>query len=83
MKIRVEETTYEGTGTEIMDQLRGQVFDPTEFPDTESYLWYLWGNYIRMTGLDCELPQSDTETQARAMLYQLAKIGALALLEED
>lgn len=82
MKILIEETIYEGSGTEIMDQLRGQVFDPTEFPDTESYIWYLWGNYVRMTGLDFDLPQSDTETQARAILYQLAKIGGLALLEE-
>lgn len=82
MKILIDETIYEGSGTEIMDQLRAQVFDPTEFPDTESYIWYLWGNYVRMTGLDFDLPQSDTETQSRAMLYQLAKIGGLELLEE-
>lgn len=40
MKIRIEEDVLEGTGTEIMDQLRGRVFDPTEFPDTESYIWF-------------------------------------------
>lgn len=44
MKIRIEEDVLEGTGTEIMDQLRGRVFDPTEFPDTESYIWFLQSN---------------------------------------
>ena len=35
MIIRIEDTVYEGTGTEIMDQLRKAAFDPTEFPDTD------------------------------------------------
>ena len=39
MKIRIDERTYEGTGEEIMEQLRLATFDPTEFPDTESYIW--------------------------------------------
>ena len=38
MKIRIDERTYEGTGEEIMEQLRQQTFDPTEYPDTESYI---------------------------------------------
>lgn len=41
MKIRIEENTYEGTGTEIVDQLRGEMFDPTEFPDTDTYIWFV------------------------------------------
>ena len=48
MKIRIEDTAYEGTGTEIMDQLRKAAFDPTEFPDTESYIWQLRSNFIRI-----------------------------------
>ena len=40
MKIRIEEDILSGTGAEIMDQLRARVFDPTEFPDTESYIWF-------------------------------------------
>ena len=35
MKIRIEETIYEGTGAEILDQLRLASFDPLEFPDAE------------------------------------------------
>lgn len=82
MKVRIEDTIYEGTGTEIMDQLRGQMFDPTEFPDTDSYIWFVQSNVIRTTGMECPLPDSSTEVQATAMLYQLAKIGGLTILED-
>ena len=50
MKIQIEETVYEGTATEIMGRLRDQTFDPTEFPDIESYIWFLQSNVIRTTG---------------------------------
>ncbi len=82
MKLRIEETEYEGTGTEIMDRLRLAAFDPTEFPDTESYIWQLRTNYIRMTDRDCVLPERGVEEQARAMFAALAGIGALEILEE-
>ena len=57
MKIRIDDTIYEGTGAEILEQLRLAAFDPTEFPDTESYLWQLRSNFIRMTDRDCVLPE--------------------------
>lgn len=82
MKVRIEDTIYEGAGTEIMDQLRGQMFDPTEFPDTDSYIWFVQSNVIRTTGMECPLPDGSTEIQAVAMLYQLAKIGGLTILED-
>ena len=82
MKIKIEEQEYEGTGIEIMDQLRGLVFDPLEFPDTESYIRFLQGNAMRTTGLDFPLPPGDPERQARDIFAQLAKVGALVLLEE-
>lgn len=82
MKIQIEETVYEGTATEIMGRLRDQTFDPAEFPDIESYIWFLRSNVIRTTGLDCPLPEGDAETQAQAMLRHLGKLGALRLLEE-
>ena len=65
MKIRIEEDILSGTGAEIMDQLRARVFDPTEFPDTESYIWFLRNNVVRTTGLDFPLPEGDVEQQAR------------------
>ena len=82
MKIRIDDTIYEGTGAEILEQLRLAAFDPTEFPDTESFLWFLRSNAIRMTGIDCPLPDADVETQAQAMLRHLARIGGLRMLEE-
>lgn len=81
MKIQIEDTTYTGTGTEIMDQLRDRSFDPTEFPDTDTYIWFLQSNVIRTTEMDCPLPDGSTERRARAMLKHLERIGALVLLE--
>ena len=49
MKICIDERTYEGSGEEIMEQLRQQTFDPTEYPDTESYIQQLRSNFIRST----------------------------------
>ena len=54
MKICIDERTYEGSATEIMDQLRQQTFDPTEYPDTESYIYQLRSNFMRTTDLDSE-----------------------------
>ena len=81
LKVQVEQTIYEGTAAEIMDRLRNETFDPTEFPDTESYLWFLQSNVIRTTGMNCPLPDADVETQAQAMLRHLARIGGLRMLE--
>ena len=82
LKIQIEDTTYTGTGTEIMDRLRDRAFDPTEFPDTDTYIWFLQNNVIRTTGMECPLPDGSTECRARAMIKHLERIGALILLEE-
>ena len=47
-----------------MDRLRNQTFDPTEFPDIESYIWFLQSNVIRTTGMDCPLPDGDAQAWA-------------------
>ena len=83
MTIRIDERTYEGSAAEIMEQLRQQTFDPTEYPDTESYIYQLRSNFIRATDLDCDLPESSVEQQAQTMLIHLAKAGALEVLEDD
>lgn len=82
MKIRIESTVYDGSAVEIMERLRDQAFDPSEFPDVDSYIWYLQSNYIRMTDRDCVLPEGDTEQRARAMFGKLRDAGALTVLEE-
>lgn len=81
MKIFIEEREYEGTGTEIMEQLR-QEHEPDRIPDTEAYIQYLCANFTRTTGLECLLPNSNTEVRARAMILRLAHAGALLLLNE-
>ena len=64
-----------------MDLLRVRSFDPTEFPDTDTYIWFLQSNVIRTTEMDCPLPDGSTERRAQAMLKHLERIGALVLLE--
>ena len=82
MKVSIDGNIYEGTGTEIMEALRQQSFDPTEYPDTASYIRQLRENFIRATDLDCVLPKSDVEQQAQAMIAHLAKAGSLEVLED-
>lgn len=82
MKICIDGRTYEGGATEIMEQLRQQAFDPTEYPDAESYLRQLRENFIRATGLECDLPPSGLERQGRAMFAQLAKAGAMEVIDD-
>ena len=81
MKRRNAHDILSGTAAEIIDQLRGRVFDPTEFPDIECYIWFLQNNVIRTTGLEFPLPEDDVEQQARFIFDRLSKIGALTILE--
>ena len=82
MKVLIDGSVHEGSGTEIMEQLRQLTFDPDEYPDTESYIWQLRSNFMRSTGMDCVLPESGTERMALTMIAQLAKTGALEVLED-
>ena len=82
MKVLIDGSIHEGSGTEIMEQLRQLTFDPDEYPDTESYIWQLRSNFIRSIGMDCVLPESGTERMALAMIAQLAKVGALEVLDD-
>lgn len=81
LKIQIEDTVYEGTAAGIMEQLRDLSFDPTEFPDVETYIWFVQNNVIRTAGMDCPLPDGDAETQAAALLRHLERFGALTMLE--
>ena len=82
MKICIDERIYEGSGEAIMEQLRLSAFDPTEFPDARSYLEQLRASFIRATGLDCPLPEGSVERQAKAMIRQLARYGALEMIRD-
>ena len=86
MKIRNDEREYEGTGTEIMEQLRLETFNPNEFPDTASYIRWMRDNFVRATELDCPLPEGDSEDaverQAMTMIVRLATAGAFLILDD-
>ena len=77
MKIQIDDTVYEGTAAGIMEQLRNLSFDPTEFPDVETYIWFAQNNVIRTTVMDCPLPDGDAETQAAAALLPLRRKKAI------
>ena len=83
MKIQTDEDVFSGSALEIMEQFRMRTFDPGEFPATETYLWFLQDNFIRMTGIDPMLPEGDVPRKARAMLHALAEAGALMILEDE
>ena len=82
MKVLIDGSIHEGSGAEIMEQLRQRTFDPDEYPDTESYIWQLHADFVRFTGMDCVLPENGTERMALAMIAQLAKAGALVVLDD-
>ena len=83
MKVRIDGETYEGSGTDILEQKRQLRPDADEFPDIETYIWQMRADFIRMTDMDCVLPEGDTERMALAMIAQLAKAGALEVLEDE
>lgn len=80
MKVLIDETIYEGTAVEILDQLRLQTFDKREFPNTDAYLRFVWDNIRRMTDMPCELPEGSLERRSAALLEVLERIGALERL---
>lgn len=82
MKVRIDGRAHEGSAVEILDQMRLAAFDPTEYPDAESYLRQLRENFIRATDLECDLPASGLERQARVMFARLAKAGAMEVIDD-
>ena len=80
MKLLIDETIYEGTALEILEQLRNLTFSPEEFPSADAYLRFLQDNVRRTAGLPCELPEGPIEERATAMLDLLEQLGALERL---
>ncbi|MBP5717534.1 MAG: hypothetical protein J6X53_00940, partial [Abditibacteriota bacterium] len=60
MKVRIEEREYEGSGAEIMEQLRLAHPEADKF-STESYVRYVAANFTRLTGLEIALPETSLE----------------------
>lgn len=81
MKIMIDETIFQGTPVDILEQLRLLTFDSAEFSTTDAYIRFLQYAVRRMTGKPCPLPEGDTEQRAAAILERLEAIGALERLE--
>ena len=82
MKVRIEEREYEGSGAEIMGQLRLAHPEADKF-SAESYIRYVAANFTRSTGLEIALPESSLEAMADAMLHRLANAGAALIINDN
>ena len=82
MKVRIEEQEYEGSGAEIMGQLRLAHPEADKF-SAESYIRYVAANFTRSTGLEIALPESSLEAMADAMLHRLANAGAALIINDN
>ena len=83
MKIRIEEEIYEGTPSQIMENLWDGSFDKEQFPDIDRYIKYMADTFERMTDQPCKLPCGTRDEQARALLLRLAEIDALEVIESE
>ena len=83
MKIRIDDTIYEGTAVEILDRLRGRFDEGNDYPDTESYIRQLRRNFISSAKEDCDLPKGGLEDRARTVLFRFADVGSLEILPDD
>ena len=82
MKVRIEEREYEGSGAEIMEQLRLEHPEADKF-SAESYVRYVAANFTRSTGLEIALPETSLEDMADAMLHRLADAGAALIINDN
>jgi hypothetical protein len=82
LKVRIEEREYEGSGAEIMGQLRLAHPEADKF-SAESYIRYVAANFTRSTGLEIALPESSLEAMADAMLHRLANAGAALIINDN
>ena len=82
MKVKIKDAEYEGTCTEIVDQLRFQNDETNEYPDTESYILQMKINLVRETGKVCVLPKGAAESRARAILLRFESVGWLEVVRD-
>ena len=83
MKVRIEEREYEGSGAEIIEQLRLEHPEAEKFAFTESYVRYVAANFTRSTGLEIALPETGVEDMSKAMLHRLADAGAALIIKDN
>ena len=70
MKVRIEEQEYDGSGAEIMEQLRLEHPEADKF-SAESYVRYVAANFTRSTGLEIALPETGVEDIVIQLDYRI------------
>jgi hypothetical protein len=83
MKIRIEEEVYSGSPSFIMDQLLEQNFGKDDYGTMEEFLEESAETYSRLTDMPCELPGGTLDEKAKVLIYALAEIDALEVLEDE
>lgn len=83
MKILIESDLYEGSPSQIIEQLRENSFDKQAFPSLEQYIDYMCENFERFTEMPGNLPNMDLNERARAIIMKLAEIDALEVVDSE
>ena len=83
MKIEMDGSTYTAeTATGLIGQLKHQHWQMPEDGTAEDYIAVQGKFYKKVTGRKFNLPDADTETRARAMFREIAKLGAWDFTED-
>lgn len=83
MKILIESDLYEGSPSQIIEQLRENSFDKQAFPSLEQYIDYMCENFERFTEMPANLSNMDLNERARAIIMKLAEIDALEVVDSE
>jgi len=83
MKILIDEEVYDGTPSDIMEQLWDGSFDRNQFPDLDRYITYMSGTFERLTDIPCDIKGRTTNERAHYLLLKLAEIDALEVIDDD
>ncbi len=81
MKIIIDETTYIGSPTGIVNELRRLLFDKPDVTDTESYIKHIQNTYKQVFNREMALPDAGIDGRIRAMFAILEEAGYAEVLE--
>lgn len=81
MKIVAYEQTFAGSPQDIIESLRGLLFDVADVPDTEAYIRHIQRTYKLAYNKDMVLPDTGLDGRIRAMFAMLEEAGLMEVLD--
>ena len=81
MKVIIEETTYIGSPSSVVNELRRLLFNRPDVTDAESYVRYIADTYRSVYNREMVLPDTDLDSRIRAMFAILEDNGLAEVLE--